>query len=148
MSEGDPRGIEEIIAGHMLLPAQYAALLEPYNPSPERRLLLAILVDAIDCLFVGGRTRRRIRLQVEARNWFEDVPPRGVAFTFRTVCEYLGFDAGSFKEELLHGNANLRNAWRRLRRTVRSGMQGKVSPIPVRERGKKAHGKTYQALSR
>lgn len=72
---------------------------------PEKRLMLAILVDAISCFVkspaAAGMARNRQWL--EARNWLcsnrQDWP-----FAFRNVCEVLGFDSDYLRRGLLGRN--------------------------------------------
>src|SRR4026208_2532852 len=63
-------------------------------PDPERRLMLAILEDAVSCL---SKTPRRCPRQQrksfeEARSWINAGDADGWIFSFTNVCETLGFD--------------------------------------------------------
>ncbi len=69
--------------------------------SGEKRLLLAVLADAIDCLrFKGMRTRKKRTLYEEAVAWIErdDDGP----FSFAYVCAAFGFNPAYTKQRLLN----------------------------------------------
>ena len=77
-----------------LLPEQFAAALrrKPFAEG-EKRLLSAILVDAVECYMKHGRTtdRRNRQLFEDAETWiFTDSP--GEFLSFRSVCEVLGLE--------------------------------------------------------
>ncbi len=70
--------------------------------TPERRLLIAILADAVDCYRknLGARTARGRRLCREAEHWiFSD--DQTWAFSFRNICDALGVDAEAMRERAL-----------------------------------------------
>ena len=62
----------------------------------ERRLMLAVLVDAIRILRKSGRCAlptRAYRIWARERAWI-DTEDRSAPFSFTSVCEALGLDAG------------------------------------------------------
>lgn len=64
--------------------------------SPEQKLLLACLADALRCLRDGYETREMRRgyaLWESARDWIE-APDDGSLFCFCGVCLHLGIDPG------------------------------------------------------
>jgi hypothetical protein len=75
--------------------------------SPERRLMAAILADAVECLQknVSAPSRRRRRLFREAEEWIrsEDI---AWIFSFRNICDVLGVDAEALRQRA--------TAWKRL----------------------------------
>jgi hypothetical protein len=71
-----------------------------HDPSGERRLLLAVLEDAVRTLGMirrGGVSRRRAALE---HSWFLSTD-RTHPFAFETICDVLGFDAGAIRARLL-----------------------------------------------
>jgi len=83
--------------------------------TPERRLLVAILSDAIDCYRknLGGRTARARRLCREAEHWIHDDDQLWV-FSFRNICDALGVDAAAMRARAqlwkLRGTADARDS--------------------------------------
>ncbi len=67
--------------------------------TPERRLLIAILTDAVECYQknLGARTARRRRLCREAEHWILSDDQTWV-FSFRNICDALGVDAEAMRE--------------------------------------------------
>jgi rare lipoprotein A len=61
----------------------------------ERRLMLAILADAIH-IYREARGKRRFR---EAERWIESRDRRWI-FSFERICDILGFDAGCIRRSL------------------------------------------------
>ncbi len=68
--------------------------------TPERRLLIAILSDAVDCYRknLNGRTARARRLCREAEHWMLD-DDRNWVFSFRNICDALGVDAEAMRAQ-------------------------------------------------
>ena len=68
---------------------------------PIKRLMLAVLEDAMRCYqtYANARSRVQRRLFVEAEGWLMDRKGDG-AFTFETVCETLGIDPRYLREGL------------------------------------------------
>jgi len=86
-----------------LLPAQYAELSRrSEHTQPERRLLLAVLSDAI-ALFQGGASRPASPTRgdfEEARRWILS-NDRVWPFSFVNVCEALGIASGPLRQALI-----------------------------------------------
>jgi hypothetical protein len=74
-----------------------------YRPAltPERRLLAAILRDAIDCYmrYCCAKSRREKKMQQETEEWFFG-DGEGV-FSFENVCEILKLSPGYIRRGLL-----------------------------------------------
>ena len=68
---------------------------------PIKRLMLAVLEDAMRCYqtYANSRSRVQRRLFVEAEGWLMDRRGDG-AFAFETVCETLGIDPRYLREGL------------------------------------------------
>jgi hypothetical protein len=67
----------------------------------ERRLMVALLEDAVGCYqrYANARSRRGRRLFHEAERWIMDEHARG-ALSFRVVCELLGLPADHLRRGL------------------------------------------------
>ena len=71
----------------------------------QRALMRAVLEDAILCLRGHGRpTRDRARLAAEAEHWVTSTDRRW-PFSFESVCDVLGLEAGYLRRRLLHTGA-------------------------------------------
>lgn len=90
MYENDLTG--ELFASDAFLPAQY---YESHNKEiePERRLMLAMLADAVRCYQAGIATGsgERARLFTEAKQWLF-TEQRNTPFSFDDVCGALDID--------------------------------------------------------
>jgi len=77
----------------VVLPAQFFAMLRRECPvQGERRLMIAILEDAIYCIqkYLTARSRAERKIFQEAHDWMlsENADP----FSFRHVCDVTGLD--------------------------------------------------------
>jgi hypothetical protein len=86
-----------------LLPAQYFGNLRRKTPlEPEKRLMLAILEDAINCYqdnLLAKRSREG-RLFTEAEEWILEKGSDWI-FSFKNICETLGFNPEYVRQGLL-----------------------------------------------
>lgn len=90
-----PRAVD--VTAAMRMTVQEASCSEP-DCSPEKRLLLAVLLDAI------GQLRRGLGYPVarEAAEWIRgEVRGRHAAFSFEGICEALDLHAGQLARALL-----------------------------------------------
>ncbi len=74
-----------------LLPAQYYELMRRRNVlEGERKLMFAVLEDAIDCYLknMTAKSRRRRILFYEVQNWMSTKNRAGL-FSYETLCEAL-----------------------------------------------------------
>ena len=100
--------------------------------SPEKRLLVALLEDAIFCLsFQNSRNCKKQKLYGEAREWIERTDDDPFSFVF--VCEVFGLDVVSTRRALLQCAAPER----------KQSFQGKHS---VTNTGRRRHQR-HQAIS-
>ena len=72
------------------------------TPDPERRLMVAILEDAVSCLSKDPRRcpRQQRRSFEEARSWINASDSDDWIFSFSNVCETLGFNPGYLRRGL------------------------------------------------
>jgi hypothetical protein len=85
----------------IILPAQYFGTMGSGGLSGEQRLMLAVLVDAINILqsWQGGKNARKRRNFAEAAQW---VNTRGTShpFSFDSVCDALEIDSELVRSRL------------------------------------------------
>jgi hypothetical protein len=96
------RGVVDVSVPDVVLPDQYFSGEGLGLPdSPEKRLMFAVLLDAISQL-----RRRESTRAVEAEFWIRDEEDEGV-FSFANVCGVLGFEPRSLAEGLLSKNSRI-----------------------------------------
>jgi hypothetical protein len=129
--------LEERLAGlfqpDTLLPSQYFDRMRRRSEHDgERRLMIAILEDAVDVYRkqVGARDPRAQQLFREAEEWIDD-PDRTWLFSFQNICDVLDLDADYLRRGL--------HAWRE---RVLEERQGRVVSLRTRDRAelRKASG--------
>ena len=87
----------------VLAPNQFHAILKSnQTPDPERRLMVAILEDAVSCLSKDPRRcpRQQRRSFEEAHYWVNASDAESWVFSFTNVCETLGFDPSYLRRGL------------------------------------------------
>jgi hypothetical protein len=92
----------------VMLPSQfYAALRRKVYQEPERRLVIAILEDAVDCYFkhLFARDRKAQQLFEDAEAWIlsED---REWPFSFENVCDLLNLNPEFLRRGLVQWKEN------------------------------------------
>lgn len=86
----------------ILLPPQYFEnLCRKTLLEPEKKLMFAVLEDAISCFqkYILAQDRRGKRLFREAEEWVLDKDNREI-FSFESVCEAVGWDPNYVREGL------------------------------------------------
>ena len=112
-----------------ILPVQY---FEPIKQrkllSGERRLLLAVLEDAVRSYLSNmNRPRREQRAQfAEVRRWFYGSGGSQGLFAFESICDLLEINANIFRKRL--GSINLRDLPSRRRPVQRTLLTGQRPP--------------------
>lgn len=96
-------GIDDIFIPHVILPSQFYNREHNRDISmPVRRLMLAVLTDALDCLrgrAINARGSARRQEARRAAEWVEQDSDRYL-FSFTSVCETLGIDPDALRETL------------------------------------------------
>ena len=98
-----------------ILPAQYYSMFKSSQyRDPERRLMVAILEDAVSCLSTNlRRCNVRKRKQYDAaQQWVTTEEDSEWIFSFRNICEVLGMDPSYLRRGLTlgaTGNLSTRN---------------------------------------
>lgn len=137
--------LPRLIEPEILLPSQFFkgfrghAILEG-----ERRLMLAVLEDAVSCFqkYAGARRPRNQRLFREAEQWFLE-EDSSWPFSFEAVCAVLGFNPEYVRRRLMEWRDRLlaqppeeRGKIGRVR--LRAARRHKILPFVPRRRKKTA----------
>jgi hypothetical protein len=109
-----------------LLPIQYFEnFRRKVQTEPEKRLMLALLEDALDCFqkHFSSRGGRVLRIFLETEEWIfrED---SGRLFSFDNICEVVGFDPQYIRRQLVK--------WREMKISELAAPKAKKSKAPAR----------------
>jgi hypothetical protein len=88
-----------------LLPAQYLeTVCSTALPEAEKKLLLAVLEDAISCFRdnISTQDKRKEKLFREAAEWIFIQNDDDWLYSFDSICETLGLNPGHVRKGLLH----------------------------------------------
>ena len=94
--------LPRLVEPEILLPSQFFDRFRGHSIlEGERRLMLAVLEDAVSCFqkYAGATRQRGQRLFHEAEEWFQD-EDESWPFSFASICTVLGIDAAYFREQL------------------------------------------------
>jgi len=95
--------LARILEPDIFLPAQfYGSAGLSRKLEGEKRLMIAVLKDAVECLekYRGSRSSAGQCLYLSAIEWVEDTDTDWL-FSFTNICDLLGFDPEYLREELL-----------------------------------------------
>ena len=110
-----------------LVPSQWFGRFVPsYLDVPERRLLLAVLSDAVRLLHAGRKQR------AEVLAWIRGQPAR---ITFQAVCDELAIDAATAARQLVRTQAPRPITLRRLRAYRQAGERAALGDQSSRPSG-------------
>jgi hypothetical protein len=95
----------ELFQPDVILPSQLLPEFR-YRLMPEKRLMAAIVDDAVNCFlkYRFAADSRRRRLFREAEEWIMD-GDRCWPFSFESICDTLGLDAGCLRKGLREWHA-------------------------------------------
>src|ERR1041385_505855 len=116
--------VADLFQPDTLLPSQFFDRVRRRTEHDgERRLMIAVLEDAVDVYRkqAGARDPRGEQLFQEAEAWIED-PDRSWLFSFQNICDVLDIDADYLRRGL--------HAWKQ---RVRSGHRGQVVSLRTGE---------------
>jgi hypothetical protein len=101
-------GIAAFLPAHIETPSQYADRHRATQLQPEKRLMLAVLEDAIDTFrrYRGARDPRARQLARDAADWLSS-DAEDWTFDYRRVCEALGLDPDYVRRGLTAWEARL-----------------------------------------
>jgi hypothetical protein len=108
---------DEIIGHHIILPSQFydSRSAAADSIAPIKRLMLAVLQDALECLRgrgTGVRNANARRSALEAAAWIEDANDHDL-FSFVSVCDALGVESSAAREAIRAWLASGRRVTRR-----------------------------------
>jgi len=137
-------GSGAMVEPEVLLPSQYYELIAGRSVlEGERRLMLAILEDAVSCYqrYVTAERGRSKRLYEEAADWLFDDEQSGWVFSFESVCSALALDPvflrrglAQWREAVLQRGSADTPKFSRIR--LRAARRHRI--LPLRERRRKA----------
>lgn len=99
----DNERVTSLFQPDVLLPEEY---LDTYrrksHVEPEKRLMLAILEDAVGCYqkHIDARKPREKTMFQESEEWIFETDSSWL-FSFESICEYLGIEPEYFRKRLL-----------------------------------------------
>jgi hypothetical protein len=131
----DMENSSRLFEGDVIAPEQYREIFSrSRHLEPEQELMLAILCDAIECIFkyCDEPVPVRAKLFHDAQEWLFDDEEKE-PFSFLNVCDSLNFDPSYLRRGVLEkmrakSVLTLANPSRRTDRLVRMGGQLKISP--------------------
>jgi hypothetical protein len=91
--------LDNLLELEVMLPSQYSDRRR--SRTPEHRLMMAIVHDALECIakYRFARDRHRRRLYDEARSWLL-APETDWPYSFEGICSVLGLDSDAVREHL------------------------------------------------
>lgn len=137
------KGIDETIGYHTILPSQFYERASRNDVSaPIRRLMLAVLTDALDCLNGFAIDARGSARRLEARRAAQWIEQDGdlYLFSFNSVCETLGIDPDALRAKLRSWRASNRRLASRFH-VVRCGTKVRAHRILARRAGATLEGR-------
>jgi hypothetical protein len=126
--------VQELLSSEIVLPAQFWGSVVDPRCEPEKKLMAAVLEEAVATL-VNGRgypNREDDAVTDEARRWI-DSDDRSGPFTFATICDVLGLEVGHVREIIWHRVADQKPYVRRRRLQAGRGRH-RVRDVSRRER--------------
>ena len=120
--------LDKFSAAEAVLPLQfYGARRGAATIEPLRRLMVAMLVDAVRCFQTKFETRQQARRQefAEVRSWIFSDEDNGV-FSFKAVCDALEIDPEAIRKELVR--------WKEKALSGEKPLKIRRSPVPLAKR--------------
>lgn len=134
--------LPRLVEPEILLPSQFHNRFRGGLLEGERKLMLAILEDAVACFqkHAGDNRPRAVRAFEETEQWFMDTEDAWV-FSFESICHILQIHPGYFRRNLslwkarmLAKTAEERAQMGRVR--LRAARRHKILPVVPRRRNK------------
>jgi hypothetical protein len=93
--------IDELLAHHIVTPSQYYdSRRRSATDDALQRLMLAVMVDALECMSyrgLGNGSAAGRKAAMEADRWIEEEND-DYPFSFNSICDVLGIDAQSLRK--------------------------------------------------
>jgi hypothetical protein len=125
----------------IILPSQYFGAIGSVGLSGEQRLMLAVLVDAINVLqsWQGGGCARKRRNFAEAAQWVNTLGTSH-PFSFDSVCDALDIDSGLLRSRLRVLTVRTANSGRRLGARLRLKELSRSQHVTANRSRRRNHG--------
>jgi hypothetical protein len=90
----DGEGFHDLLTNEIVLPSQFWEMRDDLRFEPEKKLMVAVLEEALATILSPSERRSEARRQIEqeAWRWFAS-DDRSGPFNFATICDVLGLDA-------------------------------------------------------
>ena len=85
----------DVVGAYSFRQNQKSSILEP-----EKRLLMAILLEAIDAIKSNPKTAKKKSDKADALSWIQERPSEWPC-SFENICEYLGFEPSYIRKAIL-----------------------------------------------
>ena len=97
----DDNGVHDLVAGEIVLPSQYWDEVIDPRSEPEKRLMVAVLEEAVTTLLSHSRCSSELdrELATEARRWIASNDRSG-PFTFATICDVLELETSRVRQAI------------------------------------------------
>lgn len=136
--------LPRLIEPEILLPSQFFGPFRGHSIlEGERRLMLAVLEDAVSCFqkYAGATRPRSRRLFQEAEEWLFEEGNEAWPFSFESICAVLGISPEYFREHLKRWKQQLlaqppETRARVARVRLRAARRHKILPFVPRRRHK------------
>jgi hypothetical protein len=150
MAEIEERALARLMVPDALMPGQYYEGVRRDDPASGaiKRLMLAVLEDALRCLrtYAKARTPVRRRMFFEAQAWISDCTT-GRPFAFEAICEALGIEPNRLRDGIrewsLQPSSGM-NSHRLTRRSVGRSVGPLGSPVRRARRRKNERDRGVQ----
>jgi hypothetical protein len=145
IGEIEESALARLMVPQALMPSQYYEGVRGDDPATEaiKRLMLAVLEDALRCLqtYAAARTPVRRRMFFEAQTWISDRTARG-PFAFEAICDALGIESNRLRDGICEWCLQLSGGMSSHRLTRRRSVGRRVGPIvsPVRRARRRTNG--------
>ena len=109
-------GVTALFASEIVLPTQFWTLQSDLRSEPEKRLMVAVLEEAMATLlnWTDSPSTAAQQLAAEARQWIAS-DDRSSPFSFATICDVLGLDPSRVRV-VIDGRLERRQMYARHRR--------------------------------
>lgn len=98
---GASTSISDIFAPDTIMPSQYQDMRQgSREQAGERRLMLAVLEDAIRVITTTNAGRRKLQVYFETLDWLKADEPKQ-PFSFVTICDFLEIEHTSLRRRLI-----------------------------------------------
>jgi hypothetical protein len=92
-------GMHDLLTSEIVLPAQFWQPRDDLRFEPEKKLMVAVLEEALATVISPGNRQSEAQRQIEREAWrWIASDDRAGPFSFATICDVLGLDVESVRE--------------------------------------------------